>query len=266
MVTNGTLLDRKTAEALVEAKISEVQITLDGFRSAHNQRRPYKDGTGSFDQIYSHLADLPEGLGVTVRINVDRENVTEGLAFAESFRNEPWFDPERFHLYFGYIRKYGASCLCSDEEILKPGEFHRHEFDIMQQAVEAEQGTPRYPRPMSGCVATSLQGFVIGPEGEVYKCWNHVGDPKQSIGNVRTPIPVIGLHAAYLMDGFEQDHDCIQCRYLPICMGGCVDVRVKARLGEMAGKDCTGWKYYLERALRLFFESKIKAEAGAMAK
>jgi hypothetical protein len=42
-------------------------------------------------------------------------------------------------------------------------------------------------------------------------------------------------------------------------MGGCVDVRVKSKRGELDAKDCAGWKFYLEDALREYYKSKMQA-------
>lgn len=256
VVTNGTLLTPGAAERMVAVGIESAQITLDGFEQAHDQRRPYKNGSGSFTDIYRNLGALGGKLSISIRINVDRHNLREALAFAQALRGEPWYDSERFYVYFGYIRNYNSSCKCPDEEILKPGEFYQGEFEVMRQAVEADQAEAKYPRPLSGCVATSIQGFVLGPDGEIYKCWNHVGNPSLTVGSVREPLGLTALHAAYLMDGFESDAECRRCRYLPICMGGCADIRVNHRRVETASKDCTGWKFYLEKSLRLFFESK----------
>lgn len=35
-----------------------------------------------------------------------------------------------------------------------------------------------------GCSATHLNSFLIGPLGELYKCWNELGDSKKIIGYI----------------------------------------------------------------------------------
>ena len=37
---------------------------------------------------------------------------------------------------------------------------------------------------VGGCGATILNYFVVGPEGELYKCWNDIGDKDSIVGNV----------------------------------------------------------------------------------
>ena len=44
LITNGYFFTPEVVEKLVEAKISEIQITLDGFRETHDIRRPLING------------------------------------------------------------------------------------------------------------------------------------------------------------------------------------------------------------------------------
>lgn len=44
----------------------------------------------------------------------------------------------------------------------------------------------------STCTATSLYGYVIGPKGEIYKCWEDVGIKEKEIGSVLDGKLVIG--------------------------------------------------------------------------
>ena len=46
IVSNGYLLDRETAERLKEQQVADAQITLDGPRDVHDERRPLVGGGG----------------------------------------------------------------------------------------------------------------------------------------------------------------------------------------------------------------------------
>jgi len=50
IVTNGYTLT-EYMEVLSNAKIREIQITLDGVNAVHNKRRPLKDGSSTFDRV-----------------------------------------------------------------------------------------------------------------------------------------------------------------------------------------------------------------------
>ncbi len=266
IVTNGTLLSRTVAEKLKALQVTSAQVTLDGPREVHNQRRPYRSGAGSFDTIVSRLEESAGILPVALRVNVDRENVEDARHFYEQLSSYPWFDPGIFSVYFGYVRKFSASCRCSEEECLLQGDFWDREYELQEQLVGLGVVEPAYPDISSGCGATSTSAYVVGPGGELYKCWNHLGNPDQVVGNVAEPIDFGPLYIRYLSESFENDPECLECRYLPICMGGCVDVRIKAKLGQMPEKDCARWKYYLGRQLELYYTYKLNEGSGGSQK
>jgi len=261
IITNGTLLGREVAEKLKDLKVTSAQVTLDGPRETHDQRRPYRSGAGSFDTIVSRLEESAGILPVALRVNVDRANVEEARRFYETLSSYPWFDPKVFSVYFGYVRAFSASCRCSEEECLLQGEFWDREYELQEHLVDLGVTAPSYPDISSGCGATSISAYVIGPEGELYKCWNHLGNLNQVVGNVAEPIDFGPLYIRYLSESFENDPECLECRYLPICMGGCVDVRIKAKLGQMPEKDCARWKFYLGRQLELYYTYKLREKS-----
>ncbi len=258
IITNGTLYTKDVAERLKKLKVARVQITLDGYKDTHDVRRPFKDRRkSSFEAIVKNLEDTVGILPVSLRINVDKENVEQAVQFVKDLKSKPWFDPNYIYPYFGYVRKYTASCRCSEDECLLPGEFWQKSFELQQYLVENEIASPEYPDISSGCGATSIHSYVIGPKGELYKCWNHLGEKNQVVGYIDKEIDLNPLYTEYLYESFETDEECRKCKYLPICMGGCVDIMIKAKRGEMPSKDCTKWKEYLEKQLKLFYEYKL---------
>ncbi len=259
IITNGTLLTKETAEKLKTVKVRSAQITLDGNRATHDARRPYRGGKGSFDTIVERLEECAGILPISLRINVDQGNVAKALSFYKWLQDQEWFDNKTMSAYFGYIRKYTSSCRCSQDECLLPGDFWKREHELQQHIVENGIAEPNYPDISSGCGATRINSYVIGPKGELYKCWNHLGDTTQVVGNIDAPVELSPLYQRYLTEGFENDPECRECRFLPICMGGCVDMRIKALRGDLAQKDCSRWKYYLKNQLKLYYQYKMKA-------
>ncbi len=258
IITNGSLYTKDVAEKLKKLKIQSVQITLDGDKEMHDKRRPFKDRRrSSFDAIIKNLEETVGIIPVSLRINVDSENVDRAIDFVKELKSKPWFDPNYIFPYFGYVRKYTASCRCSEEECLLPGEFWRKSYELQEYLVKEDIAVPEYPDISSGCGATSIHSYVIGPKGELYKCWNHLGEKSQIVGYIDKNIDLNPLYTQYLYESFENDEECKECKYLPICMGGCVDVMIKAKRGEMPSKDCTKWKEYLEKQLKLYYHYKL---------
>lgn len=253
IITNGTLLTEEVAHRLVAAKVSSAQVTLDGPPEVHDQRRPFRSGGPSYAKIVANLQEAIKLLPISLRVNVDRHNAEQALVFVENLMAESWFDAERVQVHFGYVRKYTPSCGCGLDEMLKPSEFWALQEELGKRLVARGLAQPLYPDLASGCTATSVSSFVIGPQGELYRCWNHVGDRKAIVGTVFDSAINHPLYVQYLVAGFEEDPECLECRFLPICAGGCVDVRVKASKGLLPSKDCSGWRYYLERQLVSYY-------------
>ena len=77
IVTNGYLLTKENAERLKECQVGRVQITLDGPKEIHDVRRPLVNGNGTYDIIMKNIMDVKEVLPISLRINVDYDNIAE---------------------------------------------------------------------------------------------------------------------------------------------------------------------------------------------
>lgn len=74
IITNATLLTRKTAEDLLPLGLTCVRTTLDGPPDIHNQQRPFVSGKGSFDTILNNIKELSGLLSIELGGNYTREN------------------------------------------------------------------------------------------------------------------------------------------------------------------------------------------------
>lgn len=261
IITNGTLYTKETVEKLKNMKVRGAQITLDGDKIIHDQRRPFKNGKGTFEQIIKNIRETAGILPIGLRVNVDKTNIDQTLSFFENLKKEEWFSSlygKMISISYGHVQKYTNSCRCSKEETLKDSDFWQKEIELHRYLNKNGYGFNLYPSVASGCTATSMNSYLVGPGGELYKCWNHTGEPENVIGSIFKPIELNSKHVLYLTESFEQDQECRECKYLPICMGGCVDIRVKVKKGMFDSKNCAGWKYYLEDALREYYTAKMQ--------
>jgi uncharacterized protein len=83
-------------------------------------------------------------------------------------------------------------------------------------------GGPSLPTPTGApCTAVRANELVVGSRGELYKCWNAVGNRNEVIGDIRDyENPNTRLLKWLKYDPFENE-ECRQCIALPVCMGGC---------------------------------------------
>lgn len=262
IITNGVLFTRDMAERLKKLKVGGAQITIDGLKEIHDTRRPFRNGKGSFDRIWQNVKDAVGVIPISLRVNIDTNNAKHLVTFLNSLKEEEWFKEyygDMFSIHYGYVKKYTSTCRCSKEESLKAGDFWDNELKLYKYLGRHGFGYDKYPSISSGCGATTLNSYVVGPEGELYKCWNHIGHPENVVGDIFHQVTPNSLYIDYLMESFDKDDECRECKYLPICMGGCVDIRVKAKRGEFDEKDCSGWRFYLADALKEYYLAKIKS-------
>src|SRR6185295_4979714 len=74
--TNGTILNDAQIEQLLRYSIKGIQVSVDGPKEIHDQRRPYrKTGRGSYEIVMETLAKLKQAdLNPIVAINIDKGN------------------------------------------------------------------------------------------------------------------------------------------------------------------------------------------------
>lgn len=68
-----------------------------------------------------------------------------------------------------------------------------------------------------------LNSFIIGPRGEMYKCWNDVNNDSKIVSYINNK-KIINrkLLYHYLTETHPfSDSNCKDCLHFPICSGGC---------------------------------------------
>jgi len=257
MITNGYLFHkiRNVVHHLKDSQIGAVQISLDGPPAVHDQRRVLKaDHETTFAQILENIKMLlVNGIKIYVRINVDQANmasVDELLTILETIKTE------NLHLYLGHIKPYTAGCKSVESACVVMDEFADFEWEfqekLRQRGFNYDKGR-NYPRPRSiVCEASHVNSFVIDPDGDMYKCYAEIGDKTASIANVmdfdQPRDKKKRMHEIHLLtwDPFEFE-DCINCKVLPVCAGGC------PHLGIFRNKnkpECDKSKYNIEKLVK----------------
>ena len=75
ITTNGSLLKPDLVERLTPLGLKSIGITLDGDKDAHNSKRPFKNGKGSFDIIIENILQVVDKVKIRIGANVDEENL-----------------------------------------------------------------------------------------------------------------------------------------------------------------------------------------------
>lgn len=238
MVTNGYLLSRKIAGMFESLHITGIQITIDGSEEVHNKRRPLINGKPTYRKIVDNLIDCKETLtcSVALRINVDKTNASDADRVLAELRHHNL--ERRVRPYVGQILNINgqyADGICYDSEEFS--EIELSFFDAHDRILEA------YPVPRGCfCCADSASSFVINADGKMYRCWSDIGIEERSYYDLAADRPTenYGVIGSYLNYDATQDDECMHCKYIPLCMGGCPDRRLRT------GERCASIRHSLE--------------------
>lgn len=223
MTSNGYLLNQKNIDWLKEIGVEKIQITIDGDRETHDQRRKLKNGRPTFDTIINNLKLAAGHFQLPIRVNIDRKNADKAKnLFPILVENELH---DKVWAYYGTVvgltdacRSYGDSCLDADELTTLMIQLHREALDKKYDFVS-------FPYPltsMGGCGAMRPDFFVVDADGYLHKCLNSVGNPKEAIGHITKPIEFTQDLVTWLTWDPLEDQECSQCNLLPLCNGGCL--------------------------------------------
>lgn len=266
IVSNGYLLNAQVAEQLRKLGIQHAQITLDGDRDTHDQRRPRRGGGGTFDRIFDNLVTAGKFLDLKVRINVDRENAATALGALDALAERGL---QGLPVYFGHVKPYSEACAGVASACLSDKEFSELDLALTREALARGFAFFRYPRLQLGgvCGADQRLYYVVAPDGLLFKCWAQASQgPGQSVGSLLGDSPgeaVLPLQQKNLERFMAWDPlsntTCRECRVLPICMGGCPYLH----LSGIDGTGCSAWRYVLLETLGLGFRLEQVARRAA---
>ncbi|NJK93789.1 MAG: SPASM domain-containing protein [Chloroflexia bacterium] len=260
MVTNGFLLDKKHIDIFRKFPLNEVQVTLDGTKARHDQMRHLKHNKiSTYDKIIGNidyfLNTFPE-TKLSVRINLDKSN--HKSYFTQRTELAQCFEGKNISIYPGILRIENSDGKCMGCESLV------HD-DIRELFYEMEGYVNFYPSLKSkGCCATHINSFVIGPKGEIFKCWNDVSDENKIVGYInKKDFTRPDLFNRYVLStSCFRIPECRECFYLPICVGGCAHYRLKNLYEGGNFNLCSLYKKdgVLEKCLEIHYNKTLIAD------
>lgn len=253
LVTNGYLLTKDKISHFEEMHINSIQITIDGPPEIHNKRRMLKSGRPTFSRIIDNIDNLFSSNyrgSCNIRVNLDKRNI-------DSFQEIQSFILDRYpgrniSVYGGRVERLGgvgAMCgaSCGDTG---SSEWVSH---LINQCSSERGNTAEQLYPISSianiCTATMKNSYVIGPRGELYKCWEDVGNTDMEVGNIVDHLqnPISRLEELYeTTSNPYTDDECVNCSTMPICGGGCANRRVQKLIYLNNSADyCSLYKFHL---------------------
>jgi len=269
VVTNGYhILDYM--DVLANARIREIQVTVDGTQAVHDSRRMLRGGKGSFDRIVEGVdALLENGIPVNMRMIVDKDNVHNlpelaRFAIKKGWTRSPYFKTalgRNYELHhcqtkqtklFSRIEMYQEiyEIVKASPEVL---EFHKPAFSIARFIFENGE----MPLPLFDSCSGAKTEWAFDSTGRIYSCTATVGNVGDELG---TFYPQVELRSDLLEEWEDRDvfaiKECRQCPVQLACGGGCAAI-AKNRTGKLHAPDCRPVKDLLELGIGLYSQVPV---------
>jgi uncharacterized protein len=258
-VTNGTEIDAYR-DLLVPGRLDRLQITLDGPPREHDRRRIRADGSGTFARIAANVTMALElGTRISIRLNVDRNNLGDLPAVADEMVTRGWHRFDNFSSYTAPISP-------ANDKTDKQTTLNSWELDQALTEMRAEHpnlrllgrpdeslrararrifggGDEVLPQLKPSFCAAHSQMYIFDPFGDIYACWERTGDARIRIGHVAPDGEVelkIDQHREWRSRTVASNPVCQQCRYALHCGGGCAILALGQR-GKFHANYCDGF-------------------------
>lgn len=263
-VTNGYTL-ASYVELLKTASIREVQVTLDGTKSVHDNRRYMKGGQSTFDRIIGGIdACLDNNISINLRMVVDKDNL-ENLPELSRFAIEKgWTKSRLFKTQIG--RNYELHiCNSSPEKLFTRAELYERIYELMQTHPEIIEfykpgfSIAKYiaeheelPAPLFDSCPACKTEWAFDFTGTIYSCTATVGKKGEELG---TFYPIVSKNENAISDWQDRDvttiEKCKTCDVALVCGGGCASV-AKNKNGHVNTPDCRPIKELLSLGAKAY--------------
>jgi len=257
--TNGTILNDEMLRffKLHKRNIKDLQITLDGPKRVHDQRRPLKTGESSFDAITKNIGLLHENrIPVQLRVNIDNDNVSSIPSLLKDLKKNQWH--KIIPISFYPVQSLGESC-----------RGYSHFFaaaDVSAAltkvwAIAVKEGYKINLQPFIKfiyCSAFNKNSIVIDYQKKAYKCailhqQNHTIGEITSNGDLKITDKK-KLNQWLCRDSLSIS-GCKKCKLLPTCASGCGGSAFN-KFGTWNINNCSGNKQIFMERLKIYIEQK----------
>lgn len=252
IITNAVELSAH-AQRLVECGVDSFMVTIDGPKNIHDKRRPSRFyRSSSFEKSMSGIdCALKAGASVTIRVNVDADNIHSVGALAMEFMEKGLFEQDNFAAYiypvstdFRTSRKYATEAelsgmLAEEVEkfpILKAFVWEFHGLDAIYSIRSKEPLSPK----LRYCGATQDQ-FVIDYNKNIYPCWFGTGKDGFKIGTYDSEKNFLNIdsdaNSKWRSRGPFSIEPCKSCKWALVCGSGC-SFKAHLKTGSFLNPNC----------------------------
>lgn len=224
MTTNAYLLDYNTFNEMLDYKINNFQITVDGTKELHDSQRFLRDGKGTYNQIMKNLHDIKNSKRKDFKITI-RVNFTKKLfdVFDEFYKSiEEFLFDNRFYVSFFTVKDIEGTVdkeLKNDILDNSKNPMERIYNTIYKQSKSLNLRKDLLNPGMELCYGGKKDNFVIKSDGSVFKCTIDFEDKNNQVGVLDDgKLILFDKYYNYISDR-NKCKDYYRCFFAPVCTG-----------------------------------------------
>lgn len=219
--TNGYLLDKNAVcKAVNNWNLRAVQITLDGMHETYKKVKNFiNDDPNPLERVINNIGGLLNaGIGVTVRLNMDKHNSAELFDLVD-YLAERYAKSDKFAIYAHLLFEdtgFVKTSRSNEQRKSIADEFFKLRTHIVNLGLWGHGMKLEKDIKTSFCIADSKNGILISPEGKIGKCERTVDS--DFISDIYSDIPLESWS-----DYCQSTERCYTCAFYPSCMrlSGC---------------------------------------------
>ena len=213
IITNGSLITDEIIEKMSDLwNTKDIQITIDGTEEVYSKRKNYIDDNGDyFDLLWKIKKVSDQDIRIHIRVNIDADNSENVCYLMDDL--EGFFGKNRYITYYPAFLEGSRKPLSDNERV----EIIKNIFNSVKDRRKLTVNDKLYSPPkVSPCMFYDHHSYTIDVDGFVYRCEHLVGMPENSMGNIEDfSESAAAINVLHLRD------QCMECVFLPKCMGGC---------------------------------------------
>lgn len=250
MVTNGYCLTQKVSTELYLNGVTIFQVTVDGIADIHNQRRPLKNGQGTFEKIIQNIKSNNK-LKCYLNLVYDDGNVSGFYDLID------YLVEEKITNKIDLINLSSVKPIISDNHgsCVKPGyaEDADERIDMIKYICYNGFKTS-FDLDFQLCTMKQKSSVVITPDLSIYKCISGVGDKDFLIGSIDSPNTDPFDMQNKIIEN-DNNKRCSYCCYMPICNKFCL---YEAKISQNGDVVCNRdfFDEYVPKYLKLLLDEK----------
>ena len=226
ITTNGIhILD--FAELLSGYRV-RLKVTLDGTPSVHDGRKKTLSREGTYHKIVEGVEKAcTAGIPVSVKVNIDPDNVKDLPHLVDQFRSYGWTDNEKITLGLARVREtLEYSSVWTTSEYVEHVCFYLEKYNLQEYFEIFFPGHQYFHDIILGeKPETSIykcrtdRNYFFSPDGLIYVCIRMTQNP---VGRFFPQFSVDEEQVTQLLSrNIKTMSKCLECPYALICGGGC---------------------------------------------